>query len=677
MTDSLTETDARSPQTRGASAWLPLWWRATLVAAVAVTILDAVLLQRRDNYFTGGFLSVDNLTGPTDVVAFLTAACLANAAVSGVLAALVLRMLGVRLRPRAAFVAAVLAGAGPLIAADVLDYQLMQYLGDAVDVWLLFDLMGGDVRELASVVSAHALLPVAIGVAAVSLASAVVWLVHRREAATVTALARGARLVPRIPPAHPTLLLMLALVTTTGAKRGSEPLEFGLSRMPAGRLLAAVSDQVTDLDRDGYGLAGRLLDTAPLDARIHPYATDWPGNGIDEDGLAGDLPADVPDYAEPPVTGPWMRRPDVVLVLLESFRADLLGAQLNGQAVTPTLDGLVAHGVSAARAYSPNGFTLQSRFHLLSGSLAEVRDGRSLVDDFRTQGYTVAWVSGWDESFGGARYDVGVDRASVAFDARADLRRRVTRSTTTAGLAVPFDVVESRVDETLRQHVPQDRPLLLYVSLVDAHFPYTHARVRTLVSDARIARGDIRPEARDALWATYANTAANVDAAIGRVLARVRQTRGADPAVIVTADHGESLFDDGLLGHGHALSEVQTRVPVVVANLPMTIREPFSHVDLRDALNEAMRVPAGESATPRLAAADAPVFQYLGFIEHPRAIALTDAAGRVTYDFRRGRVQVRGGPWTPPAALGDADRDAFARVVRAWERLMVARSRSR
>jgi arylsulfatase A-like enzyme len=131
-----------------------------------------------------------------------------------------------------------------------------------------------------------------------------------------------------------------------------------------------------------------------------------------------------------------------------------------------------------------------------------------------------------DDSFGGPRYDAGFARAAVAFDARSDRDLRYTTFTTAGSLAVPFDVVEEHVEQTLANRVPAGKPLFLYVNFHDTHFPYTHDGIRPLVSDVRLARQQIGPAEREALWATYANTAANVDSAIGRVLDRVRNTRG-------------------------------------------------------------------------------------------------------------------------------------------------------
>jgi hypothetical protein len=164
------------------------------------------------------------------------------------------------------------------------------------------------------------------------------------------------------------------IATTIAASAASETMQEGLSRKPSGQLFGAIADKLTDFDRDGYGLTGKLVDPAPFDASVFPYAIDIPGDGIDQDGVGGDLPPG-PAYFEDRPSHVWRSHPNVILVVLESFRADALGRTVNGRPVTPVLDGIASRGVSASLAFSQNGYTAQSRFHIFSGSLAGLRGG--------------------------------------------------------------------------------------------------------------------------------------------------------------------------------------------------------------------------------------------------------------------------------------------------------------
>src|SRR5260370_4804746 len=82
---------------------------------------------------------------------------------------------------------------------------------------------------------------------------------------------------------------------------------------------------------------------------------------------------------------------------------------------------------------------------------------------------------------------------------------------------------------------------------------------------ARTPRGDIDAGNRDWVAHTYWNAVAYDDRLIGALIGRLRRLGVLDNTlVVVPADHGESLFDDGFLGHGHMLNEQQTRIPFII-----------------------------------------------------------------------------------------------------------------
>jgi len=359
--------------------------------------------------------------------------------------------------------------------------------------------------------------------------------------------------------------------------------------------------------------------------------------------------------------------------VLESFRADARGARLGGKQVTPVLDALAAQGIAPRFAYSHNGYTVQSRRHIFSGSTADIRGPDTLIDDFKRHGYQVAYFSAQDETFGGPQEGIGFERADVAYDARADRQRRFSDFSTAGSLAVPLDVIQERVGAFLDER-RTNKPLFLYVNFQDTHFPYHHRGIQPLISTSIVAQSAISPEHAEAVRAMYLNTASNVDHAIGEVLAHVRRALGREPGVIVLSDHGESLFDEGFLGHGYALNEAQTRIPLVVANLPMIIEEPFVQADLRDAIAQALEMPYTPGAGPTVTENPSrTVFQYLGLITRPAQIALTGTSGRAIYDFRDRRARIGNGEWRRPEDLKPEEHSAFLRLVQTWERMMLAR----
>ncbi len=651
------------------------WLTLTLFGAGCITILDAILLERKKGFLTGGFLAEDHLTTSIQFVSFMAASIVADAAIVGVFVALGL-WLCAPLRQSRRDAAVLIMAITPLVIADFISYQLLAYLGDAFDLSLMYELVDGQSSEIFAVASGPLTVPLLVLIAALAATVTAVWRLNRRIASR-----QSDTTFPRFTDARlPIALFIGGAVVTATLSATDDVLENGLRRKPSGSVLNYLTGNLSDFDGDGYAAIGRLADPAPFDARVFPFAVDIPGNDLDEDGVAGDLPAGLPPYAEsqsrPTV---WSRRPDVVLIMLESFRADLLGTRQNGRAVTPTLDALASRGVSARLAYSHNGYTVQSRHHVFSGTIANLGDRQTLIDDFKAHGYETAWVSGQDESFGADDLEVGFERADVAYDARSEPQRRYSTFTTPGSLAVSYKVVVEQIGTFLESREPE-RPLFLYVNFHDTHFPYHHGDIRSLVNETVVDRHQIAPTRAADVRAMYANTVTNIDAAIAQVLQLTERSLGRKPAVLVIGDHGESLFDENFLGHGYALNDAQTRIPFIVANLPMVIEEPFGQSDLRASLWAAVEGTNADfgSARPVLRQnPDKAVFQYLGNIDRPRQIALVTLTDRLLFDFRTGKARVGNGVWLRPEHMAGVDRERVIHLVHTWERMKLARAGAR
>ena len=644
-----------------------LWKGLTLAGAVLVTVVEAVLLQRKHGLFTGGFLARTPLGTYFDVAAFLMLVAAVNATFVAPLCGMALNVgRRLQLKRRALLFAAFAAGALPLLAANFLMYQVWAYLGDAFDVSLMFNLTGRRFSEFFAVAAPLVTRPIGLGVLLGAIMVAATWALHRSEAgAASTASIPSLGTVVKVSGA----MVLLTGIIVAGICLSSESMTFGLRRIPAGSLTVSLLHQATDFDMDGYGLLRDPRDAAPFDANVHPYALEIAGNAIDENGLAGDLPATRGEFREAAIpTAQWTARPPVILFVLESFRADAVGATYDGRPVTPVLEDLARRGVAVDSAWSHNGFTKHSRFHILTGSMTG-RGGTSLLDDFKRQGYDVAYFSAQNDSAFG---EPQIDYRSVDtyYDARQDVARRYSAYTTPGSLAVPYDVLEERIGEFLNARRSL-KPLFLYVNFHDTHYPYTHAHVKNLLGVDLLDPAQISPARRRELWRTYLNTAANVDRAIGRVIDAVTASVRTRPGVVAISDHGEGLFEGGFLGHGHALNAVQTRVPLVVSGLPLRLQTPFGQAGLRDAINEALtrgdlqHPPLVESRDGRR------VFQYLGTLENPGQIGWLSNDGVFTYDFRNNEVGLWDSTLRPEDLTGEPQR-LFHDLVYTWESIQLA-----
>jgi hypothetical protein len=440
-------------------------------------------------------------------------------------------------------------------------------------------------------------------------------------------------------------------------------------------LLGIIAARLSDVDGDGFGVLGRVRDPDPFNDGINPYAPEVPGNGIDEDGVGGDLPASESTYSEGNGQAPrWSSRRDVILIVLESFRGDAVGQRVSGQSATPVLDALAAQGVAARHAFSHNGFTIQSRRHIFTGSVADIRGRSTVIDDFKANGYETAYFSGQDDSFGGPDASVGMERADVSFDARSAPEERYTMFATPGSLALPASSVTRRVSEFLQKR-QRERPLFMYVNFHDTHFPYHYSGIQPILKASVLEQFEIGPSRVDALRSMYLNTSANVDRAIGDVLAAARSALGKEPGVIVVSDHGESLYESGFLGHGYALDKAQTGIPFIAANLPVVMEEPVGQADLRDMLAIALNAP-DPAAPPRIVTGTSRrIFQYLGTLDQPMQIGFTFVDGQLVYDFRSGRALLDGKRWVRPADLTENDAVTFRSLIHLWEAMKLARAR--
>jgi hypothetical protein len=612
----------------------PATWRlevfvVALACAVPAALVDAYLLDRKLGLFSGGYLAEHRVEGWWLPVFFVLSVLSDVAVLAPVIAAVlwISRWMWLHAAARVFLAASVALGA--LAVADFAVYELHRYIGDLVNLGVLVDLVDGDIREILHFAvdpALHWLGLLSVGALAIIGVSVLLdrWFPSQMRQEP------GARRRTFFALAG---VLLLALSLGAVARLSNPAIDRGFRYKPTGRALGIITQWLTDFDRDGYGLLSVPADPAPFNAAIHPYAIEIPGNGIDENGIGGDLPIGPPyvDPEYPPVT--FTHRPDVVFVILESFRADAVGAELDGQQVTPTLNRLREGGVEATRAFSHNGFTIQSRYHAFTGHLLGPGNPGSIVDDFNANGYETAFFSAQDESFG-AEWDVGFNRADVRYDARADRDRRFTQFATPASLTVSWTVLEERVNAFLNERAA-DTPLFLHLNIQDGHFPYTNPDILPLLSDVTLARSELREERADDLRRMYLNTLANVDAVLGRMLTRVEQTTGRRPGVLVIADHGESLFDEGFLGHGYAANDAQTHIPFIVNHLPAVVPDPVGQFDVRAVLRGALTAEDASAAPTVRADAERQVFQYIGTLRDPTEISWARLASRLRVDLLR------------------------------------------
>ncbi|HYV86691.1 MAG TPA: sulfatase [Patescibacteria group bacterium] len=302
-------------------------------------------------------------------------------------------------------------------------------------------------------------------------------------------------------------------------------------------------------------------------------------------------PVRAQDAAPPPAPSPAPSHPrnGIVLVTVDSLRADRLGCYGGGANATPGLDALAAGGVRFSRAYATSVSTVPSTASILTGlfpsrlGLRHDLGGRladgvvTLASQLRSAGWSTVAVVGTDHLDTTSGLNRGFDRFD---DDIQGIHKR--------GVFLSFERRASEVVEAALiayDALPADRPFFLWLNMHDPHFDYDPP-----------APGKDQP----APPTPYDGEVGQVDSQIGALVASLRG-RGAQPAYVVAGAHGEGLDDHKEEGHGTYLYETTVRVPLLIAlSSPGAARgkvvdDPVSLVDLAPTILTLAQatVPAG------------------------------------------------------------------------------------
>ena len=245
---------------------------------------------------------------------------------------------------------------------------------------------------------------------------------------------------------------------------------------------------------------------------------------------------------------------NLLVVTLDTTRADAIGAYGNQEAQTPTLDRLAREGVLFETASSVAPLTLPAHASLFTGRLPArhgARENAGRLDDAQTtlaerlrgRGFeTAAFVSAVVLS--------GRSGIAQGFDTYVDGPGEVGRQSVRRLRRLPGDVIADEAVGWLARRGPHpSRPFFAWVHFYDAHAPY---------------------QPPEPFWSqfpddAYAGSVAFTDAQVGRLLAELERQRLLDRTIVVViGDHGEGLGEHGEQTHGLFLYESVLRVPFIV-----------------------------------------------------------------------------------------------------------------
>ncbi|REJ69824.1 MAG: tetratricopeptide repeat protein [Planctomycetota bacterium] len=275
---------------------------------------------------------------------------------------------------------------------------------------------------------------------------------------------------------------------------------------------------------------------------------------------------------------------NVVLISIDTTRADHLSSYGFAKPTTPNIDAVAADGLLFLRAQSTNSVTLPAHSSMLTGMRPPthgVRDNYDyrLADEHTTlaellqqEGYqTAAFVSAFPlkEEFGLSQgFDVYDDTLTRKRDDVPEMLQRPANVTTEAAIG------------WLEAH--HEKPFFLFVHYFDPHAPY----------DPPEEFAKLFP--RD----SYAAEIAFADDQVGRLLSKLQELGLYDSAtVIITSDHGEGLGEHGEETHSFFIYQTTAHVPLVFkpahkgaddAGRGTRVKQPVSVVDIAPTFLDAL-----------------------------------------------------------------------------------------
>jgi len=586
-------------------------WLTILMAVILVQCMESILLQGKYSLFTGGFLQPYSFRSFPDRMLFLVLSFWMNLLLLGIVGQFWF-WLADRLRLRRTIAAYNFLFFSVVVFGFWLafKFKVLTYFSDTLDFVVAKNLAGGSLAGAFRYVADESM----IFLASLLAAAVVYWvglaLLRRRSSGGESSSYRP----PRLRLRYLLPLLLIITVSLVGWISRSPQLRYGLGKTVAYSLVSRTLDRLSDFDGDGHGLFRFPPDIDNFNAQVYPGALDVPDNGLDEDGYGGDF-----HLTEAPLDRLVELAPEpgmhILLVVLESARADLIGKRWNGRLVAPNITRMAAEGSRIEYAYSHTGYTVTSLLALFNRSLFSGGERIRLLDYLEKAGYRISILSGQDESFGQVASLTGMkDKAHFYFDARVAIEDRVFPSKDPGSLRLS----EARVVQAFRQRLEQvdwSKPNFFYVNFQAAHFPYSHPGMPMILIDRPIPRKEIRPENRERVQATYWNAIAVADDAVGELISALEE-KGVyrDTLVVILGDHGESLFDNGHLGHGFELNEIQTRIPLIVNRKGVGVGRALGQLDIAELV---LALATGRFDAERWQDDEKPVFQLVGSLNKP------------------------------------------------------------
>jgi len=287
--------------------------------------------------------------------------------------------------------------------------------------------------------------------------------------------------------------------------------------------------------------------------------------------------------------------PNLVLVVIDTLRADRLGAQGGAESLSRNLDQLAEQGTSFEQAYAPASWTWPSTASILTGlspaahgvqdlnSCYLAHELETLAERLQSAGFATAASSTNPLIAKEKNFDQGFDEFH------------------TTEWKDSWDAFV-KVDPWLRSR--GEERFFLYLQLTEPHSPYdpdpekigiwkptdkpagfqgrTFKDLRAQKNTGKPYDAKLLAEIADYFSHRYDGEVEVVDRAIEDLVARLREIGALDNTIIaITSDHGDEFLDHGLMGHGKQLYEESVHVPLIILGPGVNVGRHEQPVDIR------------------------------------------------------------------------------------------------
>jgi arylsulfatase A-like enzyme len=330
--------------------------------------------------------------------------------------------------------------------------------------------------------------------------------------------------------------------------------------------------------------------------------------------------------------------PNVLFIVIDTLRADRLGAYGSSRGLTPFLDELAQRGTLFRNAFAASSWTppsvaslftsrLPTQHRIVTGQARLADQEITLAEKLAAQGYTTAGFSanlrltiklGFAQGF-----DHWVHHPLGPIKPRGSVLRKESIAW---------------VDGPCAARRPA--PCVVYLQYMEPHAPYQapepyrsrFARAEASAGEmaaanrkvVRLKLSDISDREAELLEAAYDAEVAAVDAELRLLFAELEQRRFLDDAIIlITADHGEEFKDHGSFSHGSSLYNEVVRVPLILLAPGLrggeVVEDNVSLIDVAPTILDLLHLPPepafeGRSLVPLLRARQSPIGRIGGWL---------------------------------------------------------------